>query len=77
MWPSTVSQVVAVERFDEVVAVCVHAHRRSLTDCSPAASTVTRSQPNRAALGCGERGDSTIDAQPTDQPPLRKALMSI
>ncbi len=41
------------------------------------ASTVTRSQSNRAPLGCGGTGDSHHDVQPTNLQQLRDAIMSI
>ncbi len=41
------------------------------------ASTVTRSQSNRAPLGCGGTGDSRHDVQPTNLQQLRDAIMSI
>ncbi len=41
------------------------------------ASTVTRSQSNRAPLGCGGMGECIMDVQPTNLQQLRDAIMSI
>ncbi len=41
------------------------------------ASTVTRSQSNRAPLGCGGTGDSHNDVQPTNLQQLLDAIMLI
>ncbi len=41
------------------------------------ASTVTRSQSNRAPLGCGGTEIRIMDVQPTNLQQLRDAIMSI